>query len=189
VIVANFVVAFSFVTLSFSIGAAQERTEQSSPPATKLEAFQARTGVVLIRGFTTTGTIVALYGALVRVDAREFRDASNSTSHASGVSIEVKDGGRLERENTSFVDADEIDSLLKGIDYIMKIGKDITKHENFEADYRTRGELRITVFSKRGTNDISAAIVSGRIGPTRAFMDLTHLEEFRRLVVAAKAKL
>jgi hypothetical protein len=36
---------------------------------------------------------------------------------------------------------------------------------------------------------ISAAITSGRIGSTRAFIEMTNLEEFRKLIVAAKAKL
>ena len=161
-------VTFSILMMSYAMAAAQEQGEQPKPPATKLEAFQARTGVVLIRGYTEIGTIGGR-SSTVTVTAREFRDASNPTSRATGIAIEVKEVGRLERQNTSFVDADEIDSLLKGIDYIAKIGKDITKHENFEVDYRTKGDLRIGVFNSGRSGNIHAVIASGRIGRTSAF--------------------
>jgi TRAP-type C4-dicarboxylate transport system substrate-binding protein len=95
----------------------------------------------------------------------------------------------LGRQNTSFVAADEIDSLLKGIDYIAKIGNDITKHENFEVDYRTKGDLRISVFNSSRSGNISAVIASGRIGRTQTFIGMRDLEEFRKLIDAAKAKL
>lgn len=126
--------------------------------------------------------------ATVTVDAREFRDASNPNSRAAGIAIVVKESGRLERENTSFVDADEIDSLLKGIEYIAKIGKDVTKHENFEADYKTKGDLRISVYNDP-SGKISAAVASGRIGRTRAFIQMRDLEELHKLITEAKAKL
>src|ERR1035437_7393021 len=108
------------LTALFWIGSAvaQDQAEQKTPPATKLEAFQSRTGVGLIRGYSTVGTLRAV-GSEVSVDAREFRDGSNPNSpRAIGVAITVKETGRLERENTSYVDLDEIDSLLKGIEYI-----------------------------------------------------------------------
>jgi hypothetical protein len=166
----------------------QDQSEQQKAPATKLEAFQARTGIVLIRGYTTVGTIRGL-GGTVSVDAREFRDASNPNSpRATGISISVKETGRLERENTSYVDVEEVDSLVKGIEYIGKIGKDVTKQEMFEADYRTKGDLRIGVFND-SKGAISAVVSTGRIGRTTAYIKLQELDELRRLILLAKSKL
>jgi hypothetical protein len=167
---------------------AQVQTEQTKAPATKLEAFQSQTGIVLIRGYSTVGSLRSLSSEVV-VDAREFRDGSNPNSpRATGVSITVKESGRLERENTSYIDLDEIDSLLKGIEYISKVTKDVTKLALFEVDYRTKGDLRITVFnSDRG--DVSAAVSSGTIGRTRAFIKLTELEKLRGLIATAKSML
>ena len=167
---------------------AQEQAEQKKAPATKLEIFQSRTGVVLIRGYSTVGTLRAM-GAEVVVDAREFRDGSNPGSpRTTGVSITVKEAGRLERENTSYIDLDEIDSLLKGIAYISKADKDATKLSLFEVDYRTKGDLRITVFnSEKG--DVSAVISSGTIGRTRAFVKLADLDKLRDMISSAKSML
>ncbi|MCZ7624486.1 MAG: hypothetical protein C3F12_07945 [Candidatus Methylomirabilota bacterium] len=181
-----FLVTFWFL-LTCSVAAAQEQSEQPRRPATKLEAFQARTGVVLIRGYTPVGMIRGI-GATITVDAREFRDAGNPNSRATGISIAVKETGRLERENTSFVDADEIESLLKGIEYIAKISRDATMHVNFEAEYRTKGDLRITVYNQT-SGKISAAITSGTIGRTQAFIEMRDLEDLQGFITEARAKL
>ncbi len=159
---------------------------QSKTPATKLETFQARTGIVLIRGYSTVGRMTGIGGQVV-VDAREFRDGNNPNApRATGISITVKETGRLERENTSFVDADEIDSLVKGIEYISKATKEVTKLDQFEVDYRTKGDLRITVFnSNRG--EVSAAVTSGTIGRTNAYIKLAELEKLRDLILLAKS--
>src|SRR5258705_9518272 len=123
----------------------QSKDAPAAPPATKLEAFSAKTGVVLIRGYSTVGSIHGM--GSVSIDAREFRDASNTKLKVTGLSIEVKEAGRLERESISFVDYDEIDSLLQGIDYISKIDQNITPMKSFEAEYKTKGDFSITTFS------------------------------------------
>ena len=167
---------------------AQDQTEQKKAPATKLEAFQSRTGVVLIRGYSTVGSLRGMGGEVV-VDAREFRDGSNPNSpRATGVSITVKENGRLERENMSYIDLDEIDSLLKGIEYISKVNNDVTKLALFEVDYRTKGDLRITVFNN-AKGEVSAAISCGTIGRTQSFIKLTDLDKLREMISTAKSKL
>lgn len=153
-------------------------------PSTKLEAFSARTGIVVIKAYSTLGVVNGL--GRVSIDAREFRDASNPKQAQYGVAFEVKESGRLERENTSFVDEDEIDSLIRGLEYISKIDKNVTTLTNFEAQFRTKGELSMTVFSGRG-GEISLAIASGRIGKTNAFLKLSDAEQIKQFLVQAKS--
>ena len=89
---------------------------------------------------------------------------------------------------TSYIDVDEIDSLVKGIEYISKVSKDVTTLDLFEVDYRTKGDLRITVFnSSRG--EISASVSSGTIGRTNAFIKLAELDKLRNLILTAKSKI
>ena len=166
------------------IAVAQEQADATKvPPATKLEAFSARTGIVLVKGFTNLGTVNGM--GRVSIDVREFRDASNPKSAQYGVAFEVKDSGRLERENTSYIDEDEIDSLIRGLDYISKIDRSVTTFGNFEAQYRTKGDLSLVVFSGSG-GEISLAVSSGRIGRTRAFLKLADIEQIRTLLGEAK---
>ena len=166
------------------IAVAQEQADATKvPPATKLEAFSARTGIVLVKGFTNLGTVNGM--GRVSIDVREFRDASNPKSAQYGVAFEVKESGRLERENTSYIDEDEIDSLIRGLDYISKIDRSVTTFGNFEAQYRTKGDLSLVVFSGSG-GEISLAVSSGRIGRTRAFLTLADIAQIRTLLGEAK---
>ena len=106
------------ILISSAISFAQDRPDSHKPPATKLEAFQSRTGVVLIRGYSTVRTLSGL-GGQIGVDARECRDGSNpNSSKTAGVSIAITETSRLERDHTSYIDVDEIESLVKGIEYI-----------------------------------------------------------------------
>jgi len=155
-----------------------------TPPATKLEEFSGRTGTVVVRGYSTVGEIDGL--GSVTIDAREFRDAGEPKLRQTGLSIAVKESGHLERESTSFVDYDEIESLLRGIDYISKIDRSVTSLKEFEAEYRTRGDFRITTFSSQG-GSIRVAISSGRIGPASAYFKLSDLTLLRTFIVNAKA--
>lgn len=174
------------ILLSASLAVAQDVPEVQKSPSTKIEAFSARTGIVLIRGYSEMGAINGM--GKVSVDAREFRDASNPKNQELGITIEVKETGRLERENRSFIDYDEISSLVKGIEYIGKIDKNVTAMNSFEAMYKTKGDFSITTFSN-SSGEVSAAISSGRIGKTTAYLSLDELNKLKDLIVGAKQNL
>lgn len=165
----------------------QESKQPPKEPQTKLGAFEAQTGSVIVRGFATIGNIRAKYSTTVTVDAREFSDAASGRKEY-GISIEINEKGTLERRSTSYVDFEEIDSLVKGIEYIAKVDKASTKLEHFEADYRTRGDLRVGTFSD-SSGKIEAVIVSGYAGRVTAYMPLSELKNFKDLITRAKQRL
>jgi len=165
-------------------------SEVPTGAATKLEAFQGRTGIVVIRGTTEVGEVRGI-NAFLTVSAREYRDAATPESREAGISITVKEieGARISRERTSYVDADEIDALVQGIDYLRKVRKDVTKHERFQAEYLTKGHLAIVVFSD-ARGDLKAAVTSGPMRQATVFLhEAADLGQFRELIVAARAKL
>lgn len=135
------------VLLSLPVSvSAQSQTDAGKPSAsTKLEAFSSRTGVVIIRGYSTVGTVNGM--GSVSIQAREFREASNPRTALYGVVITVKESGRLERDSFSYVDEDEIEALIQGLEYIKQIDKTVTSLGGFEAEFRTRGDLSMIVFS------------------------------------------
>lgn len=162
---------------------AQNTDVPTKAASTKIEAFSSRTGIVMIKGFQEVGRIRGT--GMVTIDAREYRNASNPKQAEYGVLFEVKESGRLERENRSFVDADEIDALIQGIDYISGITKSITPLSNFEAEYRTKGDFSIVVFSQSG-GELGVAVASGRVGKTNAFLKISDLERLKELIRDAK---
>jgi hypothetical protein len=105
---------------------------------------------------------VAALGSF-EVNAMEFTDATTGRKQ-SGVLIEIKESGRLENTDRSFIDYDEVDALLKGLDYISKATSDVTKLRMFEATYKTKGYFSVTTFS-RDSGKIEAAVKSGYIRP------------------------
>lgn len=180
------ILTVAFSTLLFSSVSYGQAQPEVSKPATKLGAFEARTGIVVVRGYTEIGHVGGL--GTVTVNAREFRDAGNSKTRLTGISIAVKESGRLERENSVLIDSDEIDSLVAGLDYISKATKDITQLTNFEMEYRTKGNFSITVFNN-SRGEISAAVSAGHIGKTNVFITLPQVSELRQLILDAKTKI
>src|SRR5260370_42587297 len=78
-----------------------QQTKEPLPPATKLEEFSAKTGIVVIRGFSTIGEVRGM--GSVTVTAREFRDASNPKLRQTGLSVGVKERGARVRGSMPFV--------------------------------------------------------------------------------------
>ena len=179
-----FLVLFFVAPLSLH---AQNLKDQVSSPKTKLEEFSARTGVVIIRGFEEIGSVYGLYSTSIKVEAKEFVNVSTG-KREYGITIEVKkEDGRYDKESTSYIDYDEIKSLISGIDYIAKVDKSKTKFSNFQADYNTKGDFKISTFSTSGK--IMVAVSSGHIGSVSAYYNLSSLTEIRTLIVKAKAKI
>ena len=111
--------ALAFATLTLALPCpAQDQKSEQAPPKTKLQAFDALAGAVIIKGYSKIGAVAGM--GQVSIDAKEFTNASSGRSEY-GITIQVKEAGRLEREDTSFIDYEEIDSLLAGIDYVKAI--------------------------------------------------------------------
>jgi hypothetical protein len=174
------------LVLILSPGLFAQRVQEPIEPKTKLGQFGSQAGVVVIRGFSTIGSLKGLYGTVVEVECKEFSSPATG-KREYGITIEVKETGTRENENSSFVDYDEIDALIAGIDYIAKVDKTATKLDSFQADYRTKDDLQISTFSNN--NEIKVAVSSGYIGKTTAYFGIAEISKLRDLVTAAKAKL
>jgi hypothetical protein len=169
------------------LSTAQQAAEPEKPK-TKLEAFVAQDGVVVIRGFSKIGEVAGKFGSSVIVESKEFTNAG-SGKREHGITVQVKEAGRLERDHTSYVDFDEIPSLLKGLDYISKVDRSSTTLDQFQADYRTKGDLVVSTFNDSSGTKVSVAVSSGAIGRTTAYFALADLERIRALVQTAYASL
>jgi hypothetical protein len=175
------VFALVFPTL---VAHAQESKGQE--PKTKLEAFSARTGVVIVRGFEEIGDVYGLYSTQIEVDAKEFQNAATGKKQY-GITIKVMSSGKYEKENTSYIDYDEIESLITGIDYIAKIDRSVTRFSEFQADFKTKDNLVISTFSSEQRT--MASVSSGRIGKVQAFYKISSLGEIRAIIQKAKQRI
>ena len=143
--------------------------------------------MVIIRGFEEIGSVYGLYSTSIKVEAKEFVNVSTG-KREYGITIKVKkEDGRYDKESTSYIDYDEIKSVISGIDYIAEVDKSKTKFSNFQADYNTKGDFKISTFSTSGK--IMVAVSSGHIGSVSAYYNLSSLTEIKTLIAKAKTKI
>jgi hypothetical protein len=179
----------ALTTIALLIPSAYSANLKDSVPQakTKLEQFSAKTGVILIRGFQKIGSAQGLYSTSVNIESKEFTNVTDG-SKQYGITIEAfKEDGRYDKKHTSFIDFDEIDSLIQGIDYISEVKPDVTTFADFQADYTTKGELKISTFNSG--DKLITAVTSGTIGGVAAYFNIEDLAKVKELIFKAKNKI
>lgn len=155
-------------------------------PRTRLEAIDSVYERVLIKGFSQIATM-NVRGGDVRIDAVDLKDALSST-RAVGIVVVLKESSEKPRENRSFVDYEEIDRLVRALEYVARVNETATKLTGFEAHYRTLGDLEINVFrqSRSGT---AAALSAGICEKITVLLTLDELEKLKGIILEAKTRL
>jgi hypothetical protein len=183
----SILILLSIVLLSCAQAAAQRRSDEPLPPKTELEALQLETGAVIIRGSQRVGGVRAQGLGRVDVAAYEVIDIG-SGRRARGVAVEVEEGGERGREVTAFVDYEELDGLIKGLESVGKVDRGETQLPSFEVSFRTKGDLIVSVFSSRG--GLTRCVVSaGEFSPARVPIPFDELANLRTLISTAKNRL
>lgn len=184
-------ISLVFVILGFGIfsnpARGQEPAETELEPRTKLEAFQARKGIVIIKGSSRIGLATGLDGTSIEIETRELRDAG-SLAREYGITVEVREAGNPGRRNLAYIDYDEIDPLLKALEYLSKIDNSATQLSRFDADYRTRGDLLFSASSGRG-GVITLVVSAGVLRISTSLFKLEDLKVIRGLIIEAKNQL
>lgn len=153
---------------------------------TALDAFRTKVGVTVIRGFANIGALRGELGGSVSVVSVELINVAEHKS-SYGIQVITKTGKQFDRDTVAFVDYDEIDSLLKGIDFISKLDKSVTKLNDFEGTYRTRGGLEVTVFNSG--SKLNAVVTNRDFGQSSVFLKVEDFQTLRELIVRAKERL
>lgn len=161
-------------------------------PLTKLEEFDARWETVIVRGSTHVQTMAGRNGT-ARVDAVELRDESNG-SRAMGVIVDFRETSRQEAtraadEGRVFIDYEEIDPLVAAWDRLARTDDTITKLNNFQSHYRSRGDMEISVFRQIPGGAVAAAVSGGVCNRVRLLLSLEELTKMRWMIVQAKERL
>jgi len=160
--------------------------EDTNAPKTKLEAFEAQTGVTIVKGSVLIGAVNAENG-VVSIRCKESKDARTGRKE-SGLAIEVKEGEI--QADTTIIDYDELDSFLDAIDYVSKVDYRVTALPFFDVIYTTKAGLRIAAYSStRSPGTIQAALHSNHILHTRVLLSPQQLARFQSLIQESKTKL
>lgn len=166
--------------------AAQEPQVSPTPEEfqTKLETLMSETGALIVKGYTRVGSMNGSRGAAY-VTAWEVTNAR--TGHREqGVTVEIGEAtqNRPDFEERAYLDYDELDPLLKGIEHILKLDDRATKLSRYEAQYQTRGGLVLVTFNT--PNGYLSALSTGGGRRPRFVLRPTGLAEFKNLLESAK---
>src|SRR4051812_9037189 len=110
----------AFIFLLPLPGHAQDRIRSVrlvDEPRTKLEIFAAKTGAVIVTISSSVGSLDAAAETHVYVETRAMRDTTSSEKH-EGIAIRILEASGSAGETQALIDSDEIEALLKGLDYI-----------------------------------------------------------------------
>jgi hypothetical protein len=119
------------------------------------------------------------------------RDSTSSSSRTTGIVVSLtstRDSADQTREDRAFIDYEEIDGLIAGIDAVSRVNESMTKLAGFEARYRTLGDLEVGVFRQTRTGT-AVVLASGICDQVTVNMSLDDLVKFRQMILEAKSKL
>ncbi|MDI3462123.1 MAG: hypothetical protein OJF50_000944 [Nitrospira sp.] len=150
---------------------AQEKTIDQKP-LTEVEAFLRTKGQIIVKEFHELRSISGEYGSHLTIGTLILYDPGSPSKKRKGLRIVVKEGGRLERENISFLDVEEIEALSKGLTYMNKVANEWKgkPREYTEMIFSTKGDFQVGFYiNKEG--DLGAFAKSGLIGSTSVHLD------------------
>jgi hypothetical protein len=103
-----------------------------------IEQFEAQTNLLIVKGLGTGGSVD--FGTAVM--AVRLKDSFNPDTgrRLQGIVINFADGDRHERAT---IDYDELDPLLRAMDYIRAASYDVSSLPSFEAVYQTKDGFRV----------------------------------------------
>lgn len=162
-------------------------------PRTKLEEFENTTGSVVIMARSMAGFIQGLDGGSLRLEYDLFTN-SKTGEKAYGIRFNIVpsgDDGQPASEKNAFrdyVDYEEIDYLIEGIEYLGTISPSVTELSSYEAQFRTMSYLEISTFSTP-RNTARIAIENAVDGTGRLILPPSSLTDLARLLTVAKSKL
>lgn len=176
---------------------AQRRWERLPPPRdpqfyvprNKLEDIDGRMETMLFKGRHWVGTVRSSNGS-ARVEAYEVRDSKNS-ERVMGVLITFVPANANSRDDEirSLIDYEEIDTLIKTLDTMVKADESVTKLSHFEVRYRTRGDFEVMVFKQQTGTSVAAAIEGGFFDRVRLLLIMDELVRLRFMIAQVKERL
>jgi hypothetical protein len=167
------------------LAATAASAQDTNAPKTELDAFEDRTGIVIVKSVGDIGTITATGSVIVK--CKESLDTSSGLKQ-QGLAITIAPNGDV--KDTTVIDYDELDALLTALDYLTTVNWSVTTLSSFEALYTSRDGLRIAVHGNQRTlNDLGISLQSNRAMKVKISFTPDQLVQFRGLIQQGKAKL
>ncbi|HOV46089.1 MAG TPA: hypothetical protein PK044_03595 [Exilispira sp.] len=163
------IVLCALVLLPMIASAQGENEGEPKEPPTKLEAFLAKKGNLIVKDFYKLGEVAGRYGSKIEFSALVIYEPGQESQRIRGLKIDITEGGKYERSNTSFLDLEEIESLSKALEYMGDLSAkwQNIKKEYTEVVFSTKDDFNIG-FYQIGSEQVSFSTI-GYIGKATCF--------------------
>jgi len=178
------------VILIFLVNSSFSQTNQElkqKEPVTKIGAFLAKKGKLIVKDFYKLGTLKGKYGAIIELSALIIYEPGHESERMRGLKIEITESGRYEKSNSSFLDVEEVDAFVKSISYLSDASITWKKEnkEYSEVIFSTKDDFSFGFYQKE--NEQNCFAESGYIGKASCFFEV---EDFALLKeISEKAKI
>lgn len=155
----------------------------TNTPRTYFETVNATPDQLLVKGFSVIGTLNDQITYPVEVRAERLNNPATSNNvYAVAVKTTIGEDFRID-----YIDYDELDALIHGVQYISQANSTVTPLDNYETVIRTRSGLSIAKIGHGPKTTIS--MTPGCTNCPRNQMAPFVLDTFGRTLVAAKSKI
>jgi hypothetical protein len=154
-------------------------------PLTKLEAFEAQTGMVIVKGAGLIGSLAIGALNLTVISKESIKVGTGRKEY--GLVIELAENNQQVWKRV--VDYDEIDSLVNGLNYLSIIDDKVTALPTFVAGYVTKSGFRVGAFTSQRRGAIQLFLQDYTTNSVRILVTPTQLAEFLGLVEQARKNL
>ncbi len=135
------------------VAAAQNST---NTPATEIENFELQTDAVIVKGIGQIGSLATETGTIVVRCKESDNVTSGQKQFAVAIGIEANQSRLI-----LFVDYDELDALIHGLDYLSKVTYSVTTMPAFDATITTRSGFRAGAYSEQRQGGIRLFVQYG----------------------------
>ena len=165
-----FLSIYLFVFFSSVVFAQENQEQKKSEPATKLEIFLAKKGTLIVKDFYKLGGMTGIFNSDVSFDALFIYEPGKETESISGLRAKVHEGERLEKEEISFLDFEEVESLSKALQYLINLAFQWANEEKeyTEVIFSTKGNFQVGFYQKG--KEQNAFVKSGYIRTASCFL-------------------
>jgi hypothetical protein len=157
--------------------------QTTNAPLTYFAAFNATPDTLLIKGSSIIATMTAGISYPVEIRAERMTNPL-TTNSVYAVSLRTALPQFIQ---VDYVDYDELDGLIRSVQFLSQANSTITPMDNFEAVFRTRSGLSVAKVGK-GVK-VVIAMTPGCTNLFRNQMAVFALDELGRDLTAAKAKI
>ncbi|HEX4265202.1 MAG TPA: hypothetical protein VH597_12770 [Verrucomicrobiae bacterium] len=158
------------------------------PPATTLEAVETSPNQLVLKGSFLMGS-VAVQQATITLVCKEdaiINPSDNTRVKWYGCSFGIKVNNQT--LGRTLIDYDEMDSLLKAVEYMKNVTWSVTPLPSFDLVYTTKAGLRFSVFSDNRESRIQF-LMRNNYMDKRIFLTSDQIAQLYSLLQQTKAKL